>query len=141
MDIEKLGRVMAASQGIRFGTSVPFAMGSMVRMRRIGFADLPMAELTVTAAPQHTSALVPIVRQYLYRTLEANGIPSDAVAYSPSVGTASRASLFVDTNPSSASHGKRKRGNVMTFHFEFTDRSWFNPGQSLRIPTDPSATD
>ena len=80
-------REISASTAIRFGTTAPFAMGGTVKMKSIGFADLRMAELTVTAAPGSLSALTPIMRQRLYSTLEANGIPNDAVAFTPSVAT------------------------------------------------------
>ena len=43
-------REISASTAIRFGTTAPFAMGGTVKMKSIGFADLRMAELTVTAA-------------------------------------------------------------------------------------------
>ena len=46
-------------------------------MKSIGFADLKMAELTVTAPAGSLSALTPIMRQRLYSTLEANGIPNE----------------------------------------------------------------
>ena len=42
-------REISASTAIRFGTTEPYAMGGAVKMRSIGFADLKMAELTVTA--------------------------------------------------------------------------------------------
>jgi hypothetical protein len=126
-------REISASTAIRFGTTEPYAMGRSVKMRSIGFADLRMAELTVTAPAGSLSALTPMMRQRLYSTLEANGIPNEAVAFTPSVATG-RTVMFVDGNPASKSHGKNKRGVAYTYHFEFTDPAWFNRGQTMRIP-------
>jgi hypothetical protein len=126
-------RSAAASNGVTFGTDAPFRMPTHVRLKSVGFADLRMAELTVWCREQDLGGLVPVVRQALYRTLEANGIPNEAVSFMPSVGVWDRGRIFADANPQSTTLGKRRKGARCEFHFEFTQAEWFTRGLNLRI--------
>jgi hypothetical protein len=129
--IEKLMRSAAASSNVTFGTSAPFAIMGCLRAQEIGFASIPVVHLNVWA--KDPEDVVTIARQVVYRTLEANGIPCEAVAFTPSVQRGFGKEMFVDQNPSSASKGRRKMGWCCRFSFEIADRSWFLDERGLRV--------
>lgn len=119
-DPEKYIRQMAVSSSIRFGTEAPFQLGNFL-VAKIGFANIPVVGMVVTCRPEDRGALTPIVRSFVYTELEGAGIPNEAVEFTPTIGQTergSRATMFVDTNESSPTKGKRKKGQVYEWHFE-----------------------
>ena len=117
---EAIARGMAVSQSVRFETDVPFALGRFV-VKKIGFARVPVVGMVVYCKPRDLRLLISIVRSFVYTELEVAGIPNEAVEFAPWIGKTERGSretLFVDTNESSPTKGKRKRGQIYEFHFE-----------------------
>jgi len=106
-------REMASSDYFTFGTSAPYAMGDVV-IEKVGFGSIPM----VNCREQDIRALVPVVRQKVFRFLAAAGVPDTVLQFSPRVGEIRRRERFVDENPSSPSRGKNKFGACSRFSFE-----------------------
>ena len=113
---ERLLRELAASSSCRFGTTAPYELGP-VRVRRIGFADIPVVEVPVYCRSKDISALVPIVRQHVFGELETALIPSRILAFRPGVSVGRRR-RFTDRNESSPTLGKTKVGEYIEFRFE-----------------------
>jgi len=111
-------REVAKSTYCKFGTFAPFAIGAFT-LRRIGFADIPVACLEVTCKPENTRDLTPVVRSIVYKELELHGVESEILEFTPTVNSGvNRQTLFVDENKDSPTCGKRKRGRKMEWHFE-----------------------
>lgn len=117
---EKILRHLAVAAAVHIGTSAPFNLGNFF-VKRIGFANIPVVGMVVACRPQDTSAVVPIVRSFVYTELEGAGIPNEAVEFIPTRGETERGgrqTMFVDTNESSPTKGKNKRGQLYEFRFE-----------------------
>jgi hypothetical protein len=123
-------REMSASASISFSNTSPYAI-SEVMIERIGFADIPVCWLRVNCREADIGPMVPVVRQKLYRWLEANGVPNTALKFSPRVGEMRQRERFVDANPSSKSCGERKLAGSFRFMFEInaSDLGFFEFGK------------
>jgi len=110
-------RAMSASSCITFGTDAPYQFGA-VGFASIGFADIPAVGFTGHCRRDDVSALVPMARQHILRAVKAADLPVDAVDLRVVVGARSRERMFTDANPTSPSHGKRKRGAEVAFTLE-----------------------
>ena len=147
---ERLLKQLHSSLCVRWGTSAPYAIGR-VRAQRIGFASIPMVVVDVWCRSRDYEALIPIVRQRVYTELAERGWTPDDLKFVPTVGGSwERERLFTDGNEESESHGKRKRGVHLEFHWEMERdlaRATFDPrvrpGQAGSFATLPerSATD
>ena len=113
---ERLLRELAASSCCRFGSTAPYELGA-VRVRRVGFAEIPVVEVAVFCRSKDISALVPIVRQHVYGELESALIPSRILAFVPGVSVGRRR-RFIDRNESSPTLGKTKEGEYIEFRFD-----------------------
>lgn len=113
---EQLLKTMHASLAITFGTTAPYKVGH-VEGERIGFAYIPSVVVNVFCRDQDLSALVPIVRQRVYRELAERGWTPDDIEFKPSVQRGRRRK-FTDTNESSESYGREKFGIEHRFSFE-----------------------
>jgi hypothetical protein len=119
-DMEKVLRQLATASAVRIATEAPFCLGRIF-VKKIGFANIPIVGMTVYCHPRDTRALTPIARSFVYVELENAGIPNEAVEFTPSLGQGERGHrqvMFVDINESSATKGKRRRGQEYEFHFE-----------------------
>ncbi len=113
-------RDCSASSAITFGTDAPFQLGA-VGFTEIGFADIPAVGFVGHCKRADVPAVLAVARQHILRAVDAAGLPSAAVALCVHWGTETRERVFTDANPSSASHGKRKRGAVVRFHLELRE--------------------
>ncbi len=113
---ERLLRELAASSSFSFGTAAPYELGP-VQVRRVGFADIPVVEVSVFCRRKDVSALVPVVRQHVYGELESALIPSRILAFAPGVSIGRRR-RFTDRNESSPTLGKTKVGEYVEFRFD-----------------------
>ena len=128
-DDEALLKSLHSSLCITWGTTAPYALGR-VRCEKIGFASIPCVKMDVECRPEDVGALVPIVRQHVYRELAERGWTPDDVEFTPTVGGSYRAWMFVDENEASESHGRRKRGARLHLTFEMKPalaRATFDP--------------
>ena len=91
-------------------------MGDL-QIEKVGFAEIPVAFVTVACPPKAISSIVPVVRQFVYRELEAAGIENEILAFTPIVQDQRRVK-FVDCNEHSRSKGKNKMGIFYRFAFE-----------------------
>ena len=133
---ERLLRELAASSGCRFGTTAPYELGP-VRVRRVGFAEIPVVEVPVFCRSRDVSALVPVVRQHVFGELESALIPSRILAFVPDVSVGRRR-RFIDRNESSPTLGKTKVGEYVEFRFDIDSKhldffEWSNRTEG-RIP-------
>jgi hypothetical protein len=117
MDNEQLLRDTAASLSCDLLTDAPFQM-SELQIEKVGFAEIPVAFVTVACPPKAISTLVPIVRQFVYRELAAAGIENEILAFVPRVQDQGRRHRFVDCNEHSPTKGKNKVGRIYRFAFE-----------------------
>jgi hypothetical protein len=118
---------MHNTPGIRLGTTAPFSIEEGVRVRRIGFADIPVCLVYFYCKPEDTRSLVPVLRAMVYHELKAHGISDEAVDFVPTIGAEGRTkrSKFTDENPSSESCGKNKMGQYYRCWFEIK-KGWLN---------------
>ena len=116
MDNEQFLRDSAASLSSDLLTDAPIQMGEL-QVEKVGFAEIPVVFVTVACQPKAISTLVPIVRQYVYRELEAAGIENEILAFTPTIQDQRRAK-FVDCNSHSPTKGKNKMGRIYRFAFE-----------------------
>ena len=116
MDKEQLLRDTAASLCCDLLTDAPFQMGDL-QIEKVGFAEIPVAFVTVACTPKAIPSIVPVARQFIFRELEAAGIENEIVAFTPSV-QGQRQGKFVDCNEHSRSKGKNKMGIFYRFTFE-----------------------
>ncbi len=116
MQPEELARNVAASLCCDWLTTAPFQMGEL-QIEKVGFAEIPVAFVMVVCSPKSISAVVPVVRQFVFRELAAAGIENEILEFTPGV-EADRRRRFVDCNEHSPSKGKNKVGRAYRFAFE-----------------------
>ena len=116
MDNEQFLRDSAASLCCDMLTDAPFQMSDL-QIEKVGFAEIPVVFVTIAYTPKAIPSIVPVVRQFVYRELEAAGIENEILAFTPSVQGHGRAK-FVDCNEHSRSKGKNKMGIFYRFAFE-----------------------
>lgn len=114
--IEQLVRNAAASLGSDWLTDMPFQMGEL-RIEKVGFAEIPVAFVTVACPAKAITAMVPVVWQFVFRELEAADIENEIVEFTPNVEAQGRRK-FVDCNEHSPTKGKNKVGRLYRFAFE-----------------------
>jgi hypothetical protein len=113
---EQFLRDAAASLALDWLTIVPYQM-SQLQVEKIGFADVPLVFVTVACPPNAISAMVPVVRQFIFRELAGAGIENEIVEFTPTVQEQKRL-RFVDCNEHSPTKGKNKMGRLYRFAFE-----------------------
>jgi hypothetical protein len=96
--------------------TIPFEAGQ-VYVTRIGFASIPMCCVDIVVPQGKMEPFVRLAREMVYAALEEGGIERGAICDVCGVRQGKRRS-FVDRNPLSASHGKKKFGIFHEFHFE-----------------------
>lgn len=117
-ETDKLLADVSASTAVDFGTTAPFQLGAF-SLRRVGFADIPVAELIVYAAQRQS--VVPVARQFVFREFKLAGLdPAETLRITPTVNCSSRRRRFVDCNEHSPTKGRNKMGYELKFHFEIT---------------------
>jgi hypothetical protein len=114
--IEQLLRGAAASLASDWLTDAPFQM-SRLRIEKIGFAEIPLVFVMVACPSKAITAMVPVVRQFIFRELEAAGIENEILEFTPGVQEQKRF-RFTDCNEHSPSKGKNKVGRLYRFAFE-----------------------
>jgi len=114
--LEQLLRDAAASLCSDWLTDAPFQMGEL-RVEKVGFAEIPVVFVMVACPPNAVPAMVPVVRQFVFRELESAGIESGIVEFTPTVQEQKRL-RFVDCNEHSRTKGKNKMGRLYRFAFE-----------------------
>jgi hypothetical protein len=133
---ERFLRDLTTSSLWQFGTTAPYELGP-VQVKRVGFAGIPVVEVPVFCRRQDISAVVPVVRQYVFGELESALIPSRILAFVPTVSVGRRR-RFTDRNESSPTLGKTKVGEYVEFRFEIDAKhvdlfEWPRPNEG-RIP-------
>jgi len=113
---EQILRDTSASLCCDWLTTVPFHMGEL-RIEKVGFAEIPVVFVTVACPPKAIRAMVPVVRQFIYRELAAAGIENEIVEFTPTVQEQRRVQ-FVDCNSHSPTKGKNKMGRLYRFAFQ-----------------------
>jgi len=119
-EVSRLLRGVSASQGVSFGCDAPYALGKVGWIRR-GFADRFLVKVNGFARARDLSALVPVARQHILRAVAAADLPLHAIDLMVHIKQ-ERERLFTDTNPTSQSCGKRKRGVAVEFALEISNR-------------------
>jgi len=114
-------REVLASSSISFGTDAPYSFGA-VGFGSIGFADIPVVGVTAMFRERDRSAMIAPVMQRIFRAVEDAGVNVGGLRLSLSTSPKTREGYFVDENPASASHRKRKRGKVWLCHLEIEVR-------------------
>jgi len=114
--IEQLLRESAASLCSDWLTDMPFQMGEL-RIEKVGFAEIPIVFVMVSCPSKAVKAMVPVVRQFVFRELEAAGIENEIVEFSPTVQDQGRRQRFVDCNEHSPTKGRNKVGRQYRFAF------------------------
>ncbi len=117
MHREQFMRDVAASLACDLLTTAPLQMGDL-QIEKVGFAEIPVAFVTVVCSPKSLSAVVPVVRQYVFRELAAAGIENGILEFRPTVQDQDRRRRFVDCNEHSQTKGKNKIGRSYRFAFE-----------------------
>jgi len=115
---EQILRQISNSSNIRFGITAPYSAISEPAFRRVGFADIPVVQVSVTSPER---GLAPIVRQHIFTRLTAMGLPTAGLAVTPMAQIPSRKRRFIDANNDSATHGKQKMGFPQVWRFEILD--------------------
>jgi len=115
---EKLMRDVHASFNVNVGTTAPFAIGKFA-VEKVGFANIPTVQ--VVMACKDTVSVVMVARQYVYRELEAAGVPNEAIEFTPTVQVQKQRHKFTDLNESSPDKGKTKMGLLVRFAFEIKE--------------------
>ncbi len=116
MNTEQFLRDTAASFACDLLTDAPFQMSDL-QIEKLGFAEIPVAFVTVACPAKAISALVPVVRQFVFRELAAAGIDNEIVEFTPRVESKCRR-RFIDCNEHSPTKGKNKMGRIYRFSFE-----------------------
>lgn len=114
--MEQLLRGAAASLSSDWLTDAAFQMSGL-RIEKVGFSEIPVVFVMVACPPKAVSAMVPVVRQFIFRELEAAGIENEIVEFTPSVQEQKRL-RFVDCNEYSPTKGKNKMGRLYRFALE-----------------------
>ena len=112
---EQLLRDTTASLCSDWLNTVPFQMGDL-RVEKVGFAEIPVVYVMVICPPKAITAMVPVVRQFVFRELEIAGIENEILEFIPTVQGQGR-HKFVDCNEHSPSLGKNKVGCLYRFAF------------------------
>ena len=117
-ETEHIGREIAKSLFINWGTTAPFQVIGEIYIQKIGYAGIPIIGIKI--ACKDCRDLVAIARQMIYRELEVCGLESEIIEFTPTVGSENqgRRYKFTDTNESSLTLGKNKYGILYHFHFE-----------------------
>ena len=84
MEMDELLRGVAASLSCDWLTDAPFQM-SELRVEKVGFAQIPIVFVMVACPPKAIAAMVPVVRQFVFRELEAAGIENEILEFTPGV--------------------------------------------------------
>ena len=113
---EQLVRDSSASLVCDWLTTEPFQMGEL-RIEKVGFGKIPVVFVMVSCPPKAMRAMVPVVRQFIYRELAAAGIENEIVEFTPLVQDQGR-KRFVDCNSHSPTKGKAKVGRSYRFALE-----------------------
>ena len=138
---EQLLRDTAASLCCDMLCDAPFQMGEL-QIEKVGFAEIPVAVVTIACPPKAIAAIVPVARQFIFRELEVAGIENEILAFTPTVEEQRRV-RFVDCNEHSPTKGKNKMGRYYRFTFEIKRPflgyfQWSGPGNRLgKIPHRP----
>ena len=114
---EQVLRDVFASLCLDWLTKVPFQMGEL-RIEKVGFAEIPVVFVMVSCPQRAIKALVPVVKQFIYRELESAGIENEILEFVPTVQEQRRRHRFVDCNEHSPTKGKNKMGRSYRFAFE-----------------------
>lgn len=114
--MDEVLRDMAASLCADWLTNAPFQLGEL-RIEKVGFAEIPVAFVMVACSPKAITAMVPVVRQFIFREMEAAGIENEILEFTPSVQD-QKGVRFVDCNEHSPTKGKNKVGRLYRFTFE-----------------------
>jgi hypothetical protein len=114
--VEQVLRDSAASLASDWLTEAPFQMSGL-RIEKVGFAEIPVVFVMVACPPNAIPTMVPVVRQFVFRELEAAGIENEILEFRPGVEERKRL-RFVDCNEHSQSKGKNKVGQLYRFSFE-----------------------
>ena len=121
-EARRLMRGASASTAITFGNQLPYHL-EPVGFARIGFADIPAVGCICHCRSESVAAMVPTIRQHILRAIDAAGLDIAAVSLTVQVGMSARQRMFIDSNPASASVGKRKRGSDVRCHLELIETS------------------
>jgi hypothetical protein len=113
--IEQLLRDTVASLCADWLTEAPFQLGEL-QIEKVGFAEIPVVFVNVACPAKAIRAMVPVVRQLIYRELESAGIENEIVEFTPTVQDQGRRK-FVDCNERSPSKGKNIMGRLYRFAF------------------------
>lgn len=113
---EQMLRGMAASLDCDFRAKSPYQMGD-VRVEKVGFAEIPVVFVLVACQPKAIKAMRSVVRQFIFRELDAANIENDILEFTPTVQVG-RKIRFVDCNENSPTKGKKKVGLLYRFAFE-----------------------
>ena len=116
MDTEQILRDTAASLSCDLLTDAPYQMSDLI-IEKVGFAEIPVAYVNVACPPKAIPALVPVIRQFVFRELAAAGIENEILAFTPTVQDQARRK-FVDCNEHSPTKGKNRVGRIYRFAFE-----------------------
>lgn len=114
--VEKLLRDMSVSLSSDWLTDAPFQIGEL-RIEKIGFAEIPVVFVMVACPSKAIAGMVLVVRQFVFRELEAAGIENEILEITPKVQEQKRL-RFVDCNEHSPTKGKDKIGRLYRFSFE-----------------------
>ena len=109
-------KAIHSSLVITFGTSAPFMIGR-ISGEKVGYAQDPSVVVAVYCRDEDVPALVPIVRQRVYRELGERGWTADDIGFTPST-MRGRRRKFRDENESSESYGRDKFGTEYRFRFD-----------------------
>ncbi len=117
-ELDGIARTMHRSLAITFGTTAPYAFGS-IRLERTGFASIPRLIVPVTTPA--LDVCIPLCRQRAFAYLAERGVSDEHLAFTPVVGGSSyRRRLFTDENEASPTCGKRKYGHQYDVGFEMS---------------------
>lgn len=116
MNTDDVLREASASSCITFGTTAAYVAENPY-VKRIGFANIPVVGVLIISNVD-TRDMTPIARQIVFRKLRECNIPIGSLKLTPTVACSSRKRKFTDANTSSPTHGKKKVGREMDFHFE-----------------------
>jgi hypothetical protein len=127
---EQLMKATHNSLAVRFGTSVPYALGTPVLLNKGFGGGVNFVAVPVDVPERETGAIIPIARQRAYSYLGEHGLGPDAVQFQPMVGDRTwyyggrRVGIFLNENESAhCPVGARKRGARLWVMFEFV-RDW-----------------
>jgi hypothetical protein len=115
---EQLLRDTSASLCCDWLTSVPFEM-SELRIEKVGFAEIPLVFVMVACPEKAIAAMVPVVRQFVFRELAAAGIENEVVGYIPTVqdqGRRRRCGAWDGLGGTSSNHNAVEEATILRAH-------------------------